>query len=120
RNFGDVAAAQRAFDTWRAIYNCERPHEALAMRPPVGSYQPSPLPYRETPAPFEYPSTDEVVKVGWNGFIHFKGRRIRTSKALHRLSIGLRACVDTDGVHDVYFCHQRFMQIDLRNFAPDT
>ncbi|MDO5625559.1 MAG: helix-turn-helix domain-containing protein [Pseudomonadota bacterium] len=35
---------------------------------------------------------------------------------LHRLPIGIRA----DGLHDVSFCHQRFMQIDLRALSADA
>ena len=120
RHFADHAAVQRAFDAWRPCYNCERPHEALKLQTPVQRYRPSPLPYREQPAPIEYPSTDCVLTVGWNGFIHFKGRRLRVSSALHRLPIGIRANTQVDGLHDVYFCHQRFMQIDLRQQAGDT
>lgn len=120
RHFADAHKVQQAFDAWRSTYNCDRPHEALRMTVPVASYHPSPLPYQDKLAPIEYPSTDEVLTVGWNGFIKFRGRRVRTSSALHRHPIGIRACADTDGVHDLYFCHHRFMQIDLRELGPDT
>jgi hypothetical protein len=35
------------------------------------------------------------------------------SSALHRLPIALRADSLSDGVFDLYFCHQRFGRIDL-------
>lgn len=120
RNFANLAATQHAFDRWRNTYNCQRPHEALDLRVPIQRYQPSPVPYPERLPPIEYPSTDTVITVGWNGFIHFKGRKMRMSSALHRLPIGIRARAATDGVHDVFFCHQRFMCIDLRTAIIDT
>jgi len=43
--FGDLAAAQRRFDAWRAVYNLERPHEALGLQVPARRYRPSPRPF---------------------------------------------------------------------------
>ena len=90
------------------------------MQTPVQRYRPSTRLFSEHLPAIEYPSTDHVVTVGWNGFIHFKGRKLRTSHALHRLPIGIRPNPQIDGLHDVYFCHQRFMQIDLRHPTCDT
>jgi len=90
RHFVDHAGVQHAFDTWRDIYNCVRPHEALQMTCPVQRYQPSALAYPSTLPAIEYASTDTVVTVGWNGFIRFRGRKLRTSTALHRLPIAIR------------------------------
>lgn len=120
RNFKDHACVQRAFDAWRNVYNCERPHEALAMSTPAQHYRVSALQYPERMAEIEYPASDTVITVGWNGFIHFQGNKIRTSTALHRLPIGIRPHPHRDGVHDVYFCHQRFMQIDLHALGTDS
>lgn len=120
RNFKDHACVQRAFDTWRNFYNCERPHEALAMSTPAQHYRVSALQYPEQMAEIEYPASDTVITVGWNGFIQFQGHKIRTSSALHRLPIGIRPHPQRDGVHDVYFFHQRFMQIDLHALGADS
>ena len=120
RGFADEAAVQHAFDAWRPVYNCQRPHEALDMQTPVQRYRPSPRAFSEHLPAIEYPDNDHVVTVGWNGFIRFKGRKLRTSHALHRLPVGIRPNPEIDGLHDVYFCHQRFMQIDLRRPACDT
>ncbi|WP_037246772.1 integrase core domain-containing protein, partial [Rhodoferax saidenbachensis] len=113
QHFRDHASVQCAFDAWRQTYNCERPHEALQMTVPAQHYRASILGYPEHLKEIEYPSTDIVVTVGWNGFIRFRGHTLRTSTALHRLPIGIRPHLGRDGVHDVYFCHQLFMQIDL-------
>jgi transposase InsO family protein len=120
RSFKDHASVQRSFDAWRLAYNGERPHEALGMSVPAKRYRASPLAYPERPREIEYPDGDLVLTVGWNGFIHFHGHKLRLSSALHRLPIGIRPHPEQDGVHDVYFCHQRFMQIDLHALSADT
>lgn len=120
RHFVDLAAVQQAFDRWRSTYNCHRPHEALALQVPLQRYQPSPVHYPEQLPAIEYPETDTVRLVGWGGAFHFAGRRLRTSQALHRLPIGIRPRPHTDGLHDVYFCHQRVMSIDLTAPVTDT
>lgn len=118
-HFADPVAVQRAFDTWRPTYNCARPHEALGLSTPVQHYQPSKVAYSEVLRPIQYPDSDCVVTVGWNGFMHFQGRRLHVSSALQGLPIGIRPS-DCDGVHDVYFCHQRFTRFDLREPVSDT
>jgi transposase InsO family protein len=120
RSFVDHARVQRAFDAWRDIYNCVRPHEALDMGRPVQRYQPSALAYPATLPAIEYPSTDTVMTVGWNGFIRFKGVKLRTSTALHRLPIAIRPNPDDDALYDLFFCHQRFMTVDLRHPLAHT
>lgn len=120
RNFANHACVQRAFDAWRSTYNCERPHEALAMSTPAQHYRVSTVQYPERMAAIEYPDSDTVITVGWNGFIHFGGHKIRTSSALHRLPIGIRPHPQRDGVHDVFFCHQRFMQINLHALRTES
>jgi hypothetical protein len=120
RCFKDHAGVQRSFDSWRGIYNCQRPHEALGMTVPAQHYRASTLSYPERLRQIEYPQGDLVLTVGWNGFIRFQGRKLRLSSALHRLPVGIRPNPDRDGLHDVYFCHQRFMQIDLLAHSADT
>lgn len=51
------------------------------MQTPAQRYQPSLITYREHLLPIEYPATDIVMTVGWNGFIKFMGRRLRLSTA---------------------------------------
>ena len=111
---------QARFDDFLDCYNCERPHEALGMQVPVQRYRPSEVAYSAALRPIEYPDTDCVVTVGWNGFMHFQGHRLHVSSALQGLPIGIRQSPGCDGVHDVYFCHQRFAQFDLREPAVDT
>jgi len=41
RSFESLAKVQAALDHWRAVYNQERPHEALQMATPITRYRPS-------------------------------------------------------------------------------
>ena len=114
RSFEDLQQAQMAFDRWRAVYNQERPHEGIGMAVPLSRYRPSQRPFPATLPSIEYGPDDEVVTVKWDGKVDFKGERLKVSNALTGLPIALRADPAQDGCYDVYFCHQRFMRLDLR------
>jgi transposase InsO family protein len=113
RSFRDLAECQRAFDDWRARYNHERPHEALDMAKPAQRYRPSPRAFPETLPPIEYAPGDQVRKVDRDGFISFKNRPWRISKALRGEPIALRPAGE-DGVYAVHYCAHRIKTIDLR------
>lgn len=115
RLFPDLEQVQCCFDQWRQVYNQERPHEAIGMATPVSRYQPSRLAYPETLPEVSYPDTDMVLSVGWNGDVRFQQHRFTVSSALHGHRIAARPVPDCDGVFDLYFAHQRFDQIDLRD-----
>jgi len=115
RGFEDLVVVQRAFDRWRTIYNCERPHEALALNTPASRYRPSPRLYPEQLPSVEYGPDDTVYRVPVGAWLRVQGRRIKVSNALTGLLIAVRPRTDQDGVLDFYFCHQRFMQMNLRN-----
>lgn len=114
RSFEDLQQAQLAFDHWRAVYNQQRPHEGIGMAVPVSRYQPSERMFPDTLAPIEYGPDDHVLTVKWDGRVDFRGHRLKVSNALHQLPIAFRADPDQDGCYDVYFCHQRFLQLNLR------
>lgn len=110
----DLPSAQRAFDSWRELYNIERPHEALDGDTPATHYRLSPRRFCEQPAPIEYAADCQVRKVDQDGHFSFKGRSLRIGKAFHGYPIGLRPTTE-DGVWEVHFCHQKIKSIDLRN-----
>ena len=112
RSFADLPAAQHAFDQWRTIYNCERPHDALGLAVPASRYQPSPKGFPEILPAIEYGPDDKVCRVRWNGEVRFGRRKLKVSNALQGLPVAFRA-MPADGVFDVYFCHHRFMRLDL-------
>lgn len=114
RSFADLAQAQCAFEHWRGIYNCERPHQALGLRTPIERYCSSPRSYAGQLAAIEYSPEDAVQVVGWNGAVAFQGVKLRVSTALHRLPIAFRADPQADGFYDAFFCHHHFMRLDMK------
>jgi transposase InsO family protein len=103
RSFRDLAACQKAFDQWRPRYNHERPHEALAMATPAQRYRPSSRPFPEVLPTIEYAPGDQVRKVSSDGFINFKNRAWRISKAFRGEHVALRP-TDEDGVFGIHYC----------------
>jgi transposase InsO family protein len=111
--FADLAAAERAFDRWRNVYNAQRPHEALGLAVPASRYQPSPRDYVETIAPFEYASDDIVRRVQQGGHISFLGRALKVPKAFRGKAVAFRPTTQ-DGVFSVVFRTQLIATIDIR------
>jgi transposase InsO family protein len=106
-----IPYVQTAFDRWRPHYNFVRPHEALDLAVPGSRYAPSSrtLPSRQ-PA-IEYDSDFLVRKVMDNGRIKLLGQRYFVGKAFAGDPVGLRQVGDS--LYDVYYCHQRIVQLDL-------
>jgi transposase InsO family protein len=115
--FADLAAAQRAFDRWRTIYNEERPHDALALAVPASRYQLSPRLFPETLPPIEYAPHDLVRHVQTKGYISFQGRHYDLSTAFAGQPVAVRPTA-TDGVWTVYFLQHEIAQLDQRLAIP--
>ena len=82
---------QEKFDTFRRIYNEERPHEALQMKTPGSVYRPSKRRLPEGLAPLDYPLHDHVSRVARNGVFHFTGvGHVYLGMAFAGQEIGLR------------------------------
>jgi transposase InsO family protein len=114
--FPDLPTVQAAFDAFRARYNHERPHEALAHAVPASRYQPSPRPFPEVlPAPAYGP--DDVVRiVTVHGSISWQGHRAFVSRGLIGQPVAIRP-TDQDGVWDIVFCQRPVARIDRHH--PD-
>ncbi len=113
RVFPDLADCQRHFDRFRDVYNLERPHEALGLATPASRYQVSQRAFPEALAPTEYAPGDIVRRVQGKGDISYRGKSYVIGTALHGLPVALRPTRE-DGLLEVFFCHQRITQIDLR------
>jgi transposase InsO family protein len=117
----DNAPEQQArFDVFRRHYNEERPHEALAQRPPAEAYTRSP---RDMPPRAEDPWYDadhQVRRVRSTGAIKWKGEFVFISEALIDELVGV-AELET-GDHVVRFCDLDVGLINRRGlftrFAP--
>jgi transposase InsO family protein len=113
RSFNDIEDCQRVFDQWRQIYNTARPHEALGLAVPATRYTPSSRPYPETPSAIEYGPDDQVRKVCQRGAISLRGRPYKVGCAFTGEQVAVRPTT-TDGMMNVFYCHQRVAEIDLR------
>lgn len=94
-------AQQRIFDVFRAHFNNERPHEALAMAAPSALYVDSTrrLPSRlRSP---DYPKHFALCEVDSKGRIRWKKRAVAITEVLGREPVGLEEV--EDGVHRVTF-----------------
>jgi transposase InsO family protein len=113
RCFRDLAAAQGAFDSWREVYNFERPHEALDQQVPASRYRPSPrlLPDR-LPSP-EYDSSDVVRSVSTTkSYVSFKGRLWKVPQAFGGERLAIRP-LSIDGKYGIFFAAHQIATIDL-------
>jgi transposase InsO family protein len=112
--FANLAAAERAFERWRNVYNTQRPHEALELAVPASRYQPSLRNYVETVAPFEYASGDIVRRVQQGGHVSLLGRNVKVPKAFRGKLVAFRPTTQ-DGVFDAVFRTQIIATIDIRS-----
>ena len=92
---------QRRFNTFRAEFNDERPHEALDMETPDSLYECSPRPMPNRVPRLEYPDRFETRYVSANGGIRWNSEWVCVSTVCAGEFVGLEE-ID-NGVWNVYF-----------------
>jgi transposase InsO family protein len=110
----NLALQQRAFNAFRHLYNDERPHAALAGRPPAALYRPSPRAYPAVLPPIEYPGHYIVKRVTNAGTVRFKKRLVFIATPLKQHPIGFEEVAD--GIWSIYFCRILLARIDERDY----
>jgi len=113
RLFADLAEAQRAFDTWRDVYNAERPHEALGLAVPASRYRMSQRALPRSTEPPAYDSGEIVRKADIGGRITFKGLVFAISRAVAGRHLAIRP-TEQDGVWTVCYRSHVMAKIDIR------
>jgi transposase InsO family protein len=114
----DADHCQHKFDIFRGVYNHQRPHEALGMAVPASRYSPSGRAFPESLPPIEYGPDDQVRRVCDYGRISFKGRAYKVGTAFAGEKVAVRSTA-LDGKMEVFYCHQRVAEIDLREESGD-
>lgn len=112
---------QEQFDAFVEEFNGQRPHEALGMRPPAAVYTPSVTRCPATLPALEYPSCDDVRRVGRNGMLSLAGRRqVYLSTALACEDVGLREDNEIDDRWHVSFANLALGYVDAgsEHFTP--
>lgn len=90
RTFTDLDAAQEAFAAFRAVYNQQRPHAALAFAVPISRFAPSPRPFPETLPPVEVADGDHARKVKTHGVLTFRNQTFFVGRGLGGETVGVR------------------------------
>jgi hypothetical protein len=98
---GTLTAQQKKFDRFRATFNHERPHEALANDTPGSIYVPSARILPSSVVSFEYPKSFLTRRVNNSGDISWHKGRVFVSEVFRNEDIGLEQ-MDED-VHRVFF-----------------
>ena len=117
RTWRDLKECDRAFETWRHVYNSERPHQALDMATPSSRYQHSRRSFPEQLPPIDYGSGVIVRKVQDRGRISLEGYEFDIGKAFIGQPVALRPTT-ADGRYDVFYCITKVAQIDLNEVDP--
>ncbi len=90
-----------------------RPHEALGLTVPAARYRASVRPFSEALLPIEYDDHEIIRKVGKRGQVKYQQRKFFLGTAFAGLWVAVRP-TSTDGLLDVYLCHQWVGSIDLK------
>jgi hypothetical protein len=115
----DLGEVQRAFERWREIYNCRRPHEMIGLRPPSEVYVPSSRSFSGVlpEVASYYLAGDRQRNVRKRGQIAWGGRRWYIGESFAGHPVALRA-TEEDGVMAVWFCCVELGRIALRRDKP--
>ena len=115
RRYRDLADVQRAFDQWRAVYNLDRPHEALDFEVPASRYRPSQRTMPDRLPKVEYDDGEIVRSVSTTkAYVSFKGRLWKVPQAFRGERLAIRP-LSADGKFGIFFAAHQIAAIDLRN-----
>jgi putative transposase len=108
----NVLQQQARFDAFMAVYNRERPHQALGMKIPAELYDPSPRAYAGLPD-LDYPLHDWTATVTTCGRICFRTRKVNLSQVFSGQRVGVRQVSERIWLVS-------FMEYDLGYFDDET
>lgn len=111
--FASLPEVQRAFDTWRHVYNLERPHEALGLEVPASRYVPSARSMPTRLPVVEYDEGEIVRRVpATKDYISFKGQLFKVPQAFRGETLAIRP-LSIDGRFGIFFAAHQIKTIDL-------
>ena len=111
--FADLPDCQSVFNTWRSLYNLERPHQALDLDCPTAHYRPSPRPFPKSLPPPLFPPHCLVRRVNLAGNIGYRGRCLYVGLAFKSQDVGLVYDELDDGIVHVFFNNLLIRSFDL-------
>jgi len=113
RRYRDLADVQHAFDQWRAVYNLDRPHEALDYNVPASRYRPSSRPMPDRLPTVDYDEHEIVRSVSTTkAYVSFKGRLWKVPQAFRGERLAIRP-LNADGKFGIFFAAHQIAAINL-------
>jgi len=111
----NLTHAQSLFDTWRKMYNMERPHEAIGLEVPISRYKASHREYKEKEMleAYDYDKGMLIRKIDYSGKTGLHNVALTIGVGFARRYVGFRETKE-DGVYDVYYRHQKIKTITLK------
>jgi putative transposase len=88
----NLRAQQRRFETFRRIYNDERPHEAINDATPSTIYRASPRSYPARLSDIVYPDSWQIRTIRPNGSIKWRGEELFIAQTLVGEPVGFEEC----------------------------
>lgn len=114
RSFSSPQECQDQFDHWQHVYNTQRPHEALDLKPPHTRFQLSPRPFPEELPPIAYSKNHLVRSADLSGRVSFHNVSYKVGKAFAELPVGLVSSPEREDALEVYFGKQHIKTIILK------
>jgi transposase InsO family protein len=108
----DLPEAQRRFDSYRQLYNHDRPHDSLGLAVPADLYRPSSRSLPRQLLPIEYAQGSLTRRVKSKGEITFQNRFFYIARAFIGFDVALRPTA-TQGLFRVAFAAIPIGSIDL-------
>jgi transposase InsO family protein len=108
----DLPQAQRRFDTYRQLYNNDRPHDSLQLAVPADRYRPSPRSLPHQLLPIEYAQGTLTRRVKSKGEITFQNRFFYIGRAFIGFDVALHTTA-TDQLFRIAFAAITLGLIDL-------
>lgn len=110
----DLRAQQRRFDSFRQVFNEERPHEALDLETSASVYEPSSRSLPDRPTEISYPPHFEVRIISQDKTIRWNSWKVFVSNLLKREYIGLEEIGER--LWSVYFGPTHLGWLDERDY----
>lgn len=114
----NLSSQQRKFNSFRHMFNWERPHQALKGQVPGKLYEHSLREYDGKIPPLEYPGHYVIKRVTNAGTFRLRSKLLFVSKSLERNLVGLEE-ID-DGVWAIYLGNVLLAKVDERDYVLQT
>lgn len=114
-----IVLQQKCFDDFLHVFNWERPHQALGLRPPASLYTHSNRAYPSEVRDPEYPPDVTVRRVRSNGEIKWQGKLVFISESLVGEMVGVKEVLTGYEVCFGPICLGQLMVPGERLIRPD-